>query len=780
MTSRDISKSKQKQKILKLITTLGPPSMNPQLLPKKRGLSMSHQGSRSSTNNNSDLRINSNRGLSNRAPSRVISNHRVISNSRRPLGIEDDANDSFNDENAIHFNENKHTILSNFEEWIKLSTDNKITSKNSWQFALIDYFHDLNVIKDGESINFQRASATLDGCVKIYLSRVESAATETGKLLSGLSKKQDTGKIEEDADEEEKNDSDNENEAETGKPIRKINRIVESTLVDFDTIRIKKLEQELAIDPLFKKALAEFDEGGAKSLLLNTLNIDSNGRVIFDATTKPAKEVEINKKSHSNESDSEQEQSTRRNNIGFNANVNISGLELFIFKDNDLNLENVTMCPSLNEFQSAIADMSKAKSILNDFNTKINTKDPVAEEYEDDNIDNNDNNEDFEFGGDDGYGNDFNDDDDNQNDQNNESNDPINHLNHSIMQKIFNDSEQYTQTTVQTEVMDRDLMAYFDEKMKVNWRGPEHWRVAALKKSKKIDDNPETNKTAQAIEPKKKAKATQVSIDFFADDVDEDILFKAPKGNATIMKKEDFKRSEHKLPDDIRYNSARLTNLFTKPQVPILYFPTKKMNNATDSQPLTDENFFAQQYHKQEEEQDRLAASFHQAEYEDFTHDFGGEDDFGAIDFNDALEGENKDFLNEDDKDNVASESQVLGKRRPEYVNFSRVAKRVDVKLLKDNLWKTIKKEEPESLKDEENDELEEEGQEKAQEEAQEKAPIKTFGNVITSIASLYGNEQRKDLSTSFCFICLLHLANEHGLAITPNDLHDDLQITGF
>lgn len=39
---------------------------------------------------------------------------------------------------------------------------------------------------DDNSINFQKASCTLDGCVKIWTSRVDSVATETGKLLSGL------------------------------------------------------------------------------------------------------------------------------------------------------------------------------------------------------------------------------------------------------------------------------------------------------------------------------------------------------------------------------------------------------------------------------------------------------------------------------------------------------------------------------------------------------------------------------------------------------------------
>ena len=45
----------------------------------------------------------------------------------------------------------------------------------------------MSLLRDGDSINFQKASCTLDGCIKIYTSRVDSVASETGKLLSGLS-----------------------------------------------------------------------------------------------------------------------------------------------------------------------------------------------------------------------------------------------------------------------------------------------------------------------------------------------------------------------------------------------------------------------------------------------------------------------------------------------------------------------------------------------------------------------------------------------------------------
>lgn len=83
---------------------------------------------------------------------------------------------------------------------MKMATDNKINANNSWNFALIDYFHDMSLLKEGDGVNFQKASCTLDGCVKIYTSRVDSVATETGKLLSGLADSRDRKAREAEAD----------------------------------------------------------------------------------------------------------------------------------------------------------------------------------------------------------------------------------------------------------------------------------------------------------------------------------------------------------------------------------------------------------------------------------------------------------------------------------------------------------------------------------------------------------------------------------------------------
>lgn len=71
----------------------------------------------------------------------------------------------------------------------------------------------MSLLKEGDGVNFQKASCTLDGCVKIYTSRVDSVATETGKLLNGLA---DSGNKNQKANEEEGVEDGNEDEDEEG------------------------------------------------------------------------------------------------------------------------------------------------------------------------------------------------------------------------------------------------------------------------------------------------------------------------------------------------------------------------------------------------------------------------------------------------------------------------------------------------------------------------------------------------------------------------------------
>jgi condensin complex subunit 2 len=59
------------------------------------------------------------------------------------------------------------------------------------------------------------------------------------------------------------------------------------------------------------------------------------------------------------------------------------------------------------------------------------------------------------------------------------------------------------------------------------------------------------------------------------------------------------------------------------------------------------------------------------------------------------------------------------------------------------------------------------------------KAPDESlkFTDVITNLQTVYSAPTMADISTSYCFICLLHLANEKGLVIQNEENFMDLTI---
>lgn len=93
------------------------------------------------------------------------------------------------------------------------------TSQSHCQSAPV---HSLTLICTG--INFQKASCTLDGCVKVWTSRVDSVATETGKLLSGLADDM-AGIDEEDAPAHEEGDGEEDGEDGAKKAKKRVSLI---------------------------------------------------------------------------------------------------------------------------------------------------------------------------------------------------------------------------------------------------------------------------------------------------------------------------------------------------------------------------------------------------------------------------------------------------------------------------------------------------------------------------------------------------------------------------
>lgn len=128
---------------------------------------------------------------------------------------------------------------------------------------------------------------------------------------------------------------------------------------------------------------------------------------------------------------------------------------------------------------------------------------------------------------------------------------------------------------------------------------------------------------------------------------------------------------------------------------------------------------------------------------------------------------------------------------RPEYVQYARVAKKVDVRRLKEELWKGIGFDEvsfhfpfpffPFSLPTSRKLFITNESQQPQNNappppEKLEEPPLK-FTDVMQNLQQVYPKQAMADISTSYCFICLLHLANEKGLVIDSQEGLEELSI---
>ncbi|KAM0073810.1 hypothetical protein ACKRZS_014678 [Fusarium odoratissimum] len=712
-------------------------------------------------------------------------------------------------------------LLANFEEWMKMATDNKINATNSWNFALIDYFHDMSLLKEGDGVNFQKASCTLDGCVKIYTNRVDSVATETGKLLSGLADSNNAKK--KDKDGEDADESDEEELDEDGnvkkKPKKKTQRSSEATLApSFNSLQLKKFELEFAVDPLFKKASADFDEGGAKGLLLNHLMIDSQGRIVFDSSDDTGDAATLGKtKSDDEEGDGEdeeaendpEEEELEDEEEADDVEIDVGVLGAKFIPDLH-RLDELDVCPSLKTFDLGDPsgsmdipflkapedwrqdqDKEKTPGALGDFSGLVIDGDEAAG-FDDDDLalgafDAADNVA-FGEGGeawareaalepqmrvyDAGLGEEGGDGD-----------------------EIDGNGEYVVSMTSaqKADKMHEDILGFFDQALQKNWASAEHWRIRKIK---------DVNKPA--TETKKRKEKEPFEIDFAAplDSHTSDIIHTQATNNSAIsMPKKDWKsKSRNLLPDDKHFNSKSLLSLFLKPKARMSKRRTGFSsrggggfgNTGADNQPdgEMDEAFWANQKAPQHTDETALPEGDYDANFfQDDVMPFpgGGDlDDDDDLEFADAREhfspgldgqagltdgGGLTALLNGETVTNTGAFGTTLVTQtrrvRPEYVQYARVAKKVDVRRLKEELWKGMdvdilqKQPEPQAV---------------YVSEPKQEETLK-FTEIMNNLQTVYPKPVMDDISTSFCFICLLHLANEKGLVIDNTPGLSELEI---
>ncbi|KAL1917754.1 uncharacterized protein VTP21DRAFT_3588 [Calcarisporiella thermophila] len=636
----------------------------------------------------------------------------------------------------------REQMYMNFEEWMKMATDNKINATNSWNFALIDYFHEMTFLREGNSINFQKASCTLDGCVKIYTSRVDSVVSETGKLLNGLA----------DSNREERvYDDDEDEDGETERTTRKKASRSENTLVkDFSALTLKKFDLEFAVDPLFKKTSADFDEGGARGLLLNHLGVDRECRIIFDASDAVAEaddEVE--------EEDDEEEQSKEKELEQVPVLLDMSALVAKL-PTNLSELVSREICPSLADFEFSSEDTGDLSMLKHSLQQEVEQAQAAGEDI-DDFFDSNEHQPFVPLGLQD------DDDDDGEGLGGEGEFDPLDSGLNAVSERDF----VMAMTGEQNEVF-----SYFDTRFTRNWAGPEHWKLhSRVSKDTTKAATGADGDDPPPLEKKRRKEKEVVEIDFINGmDIDEEVLFApASKSSITLPEFKPDKEPTHLLPDDMHFSSRQLLRLFLKPSFslqrklrrpggPVAEAGWEGDGNGLEMEP--DEKFWA----ADQNENGLLADGV-----DVFRTDLATADSRDSADalFNDAEDLED-DMIFEDDLadlgDPVISQARKV---KPQQINYARMAKRVDVRKLKENLWRELihdSKTEPtngdvEPLQDPESTEDADDGTEVAGEQR--------FSEIVQGLKNRYTANKMRDISVPFCFICLLHLANEKNLKIS-------------
>lgn len=602
--------------------------------------------------------------------------------------------------------------------------------------------------------------------------------TETGRLINGLATSKKNQSEEEGAGDDD--EEDDEDELDPNAPVKqkksKASVSHKNTIVEFKAIKLKKMDLELYVDPLFKKALTDFDEGGSKSLLLNMLNVNEEGKIMFDTTDSA--------QSRAFREETVEPQDTKENEVEEEADQSMHDIEHSFAEmdiDEDVNSESIdqkilqlgnrfltnlgddtfNVCPSMDELEAVLNQKATSSDLLKGLENA-----EILEQYSTNNTQ--DDHFDFDFGGNDEV--DFG-----SFQEPNNSKYPGNKTSiffddledeaddYGItMRQLFNDSKVYgnnhdeeaEQVASVTNIPDENLLAYFDENQRRNWAGPEHWKIQRIKNSYKPstslipnDENGETGPNGDILPKKRKTKEPFV-IDFLSDDYpDEDELFEPAGSQIMLPKKEWVSKTQHVLPDDRHFTTKNFINLFLKEKL-----INSTFNKVKDLDSAIDESLYAEHL--------SLNAPPENINNADFYNDNDNGPDFDFDDFGD-------DHITPQSQEVPSSQLLIKSQGKQSPLSYSRVAKKVDVKLLKDNLLESLQKERSTRKS-------------MGLQPIQEPQETLKFTDVVAGLNEKYDKETKKDLSTSFCFICLLHLANENGFTIENTNDNSDLIIDGF
>ncbi|CAM6034485.1 unnamed protein product [Sphagnum compactum] len=568
----------------------------------------------------------------------------------------------------------KERILELHNNCIKLAAENKITQRNTWDLKLIDHLSTLveGDDEDEDQTNFQKASCTLEAGVRIYSTRVDSVHTEAYKVLGGLSRTT--------AAPNRDNKNSNNGEANEEEPQKDLHKKVgnrSSTLeASFANFNIKKFDVGFTVDPLFHQMSAQFDEGGAKGLLLNTLSVFHGCEIVFDSQEVPEKIMKFWDK----------------------VDAECTSVDLSFMKDNiDCVMKNLLketeISPTLKEILRMLDDPYRAVAEAE--------PSPGSPGVEDTNWPWQENHGALTVG----------------------DGDEISTIDSHVG---FNDYEGMDsfegldggEDSVSHGLVDW-LTASLGQSTQVNaWAGPNHWKYRKPRDAQLGTATVEVKSTEGT--KKKRKKCERFFLDFENPAELDMSKFEPPqKPNSTLLVHRGGSFSSL-LPVDLHYEPLNLVSLFLQSSV-----------QGIRSKQLSVEDY------EVDSGNDERAPSF--------DGDWPDDDDYGIVD--DVFENE---------LINVPPKVQKIS------INYNKTSKQVDVHMLKATLWEGLQHKQISA------DMAEDTGEDEGG------IPFQELLDVLPEDCPAAAQE---DISVHICFLCLLHLANEHNLCIKDCSTIDDLRI---
>ncbi|GMM31465.1 condensin subunit [Martiniozyma asiatica (nom. inval.)] len=645
------------------------------------------------------------------------------------------------------------------------------TNGSTWETPVIDYFSIENLTKN-DRVDFKIAGVGLVGCTSVLAKRIEECYNDGLKLISGLDIKQDE-KLSEEID---KNDPDyNEKKNRVSKKQKSQQN---SWLLKFSKIKAESSIFEKK-DPIFQKFIAQFDEGGTKALSTNKLRINDEGMLAMDDCTLHAGEVIF--KDEPNKS--------------INVDNKLGDLSQWI--EIVQSLENSVLCNGLEDIKRSIVDEQFGEEFVKKSMDKLESEGneslPVIPQY-----DINDYMDQQDFGDFESTSNlpdpDINDVDMDLQDKSN-SNSILKHS-----------SDNKYDASFQNDLMNA-LDKRFSQKKKSKWSND--WKVRNLKKmvtrhdlaaggaqlenafkSETLDRSAsptiEEDGVHEADQAKSKQRSKKELLSFNLNDLDTNSTSaltsastltsttanaKMDTDAANIFQKgtrltRSLKQNNDQttMVDINTWNSQKLVRSFIKPKRKY-----RQMFSWNVTPFEADQEFWANQYNDvfdkdameyinddlndEDDEDDEKGEGSSYSKDEPVDFDLPDNDYDFELPFNNSLSQEN------------SATHQSTQSRWKKDIKFARRSKRVDVQLLKQNISQTI--EEIDLTYDEEEEEKEA-VIDKEENEQSIPLPHKVkkkmmLSEIVKRTAEKYNGREKQDLSTSFYFICMLHLANENG-----------------